>query len=67
MAKKKTLRNKFLIEGLISVLIVISPLLHYAWKYIPYGIQEIYFLGIKLDANGFEDINYESIRSIYSL
>ena len=57
MAKKKTLRNKFLIEGLISVIIVISPLLHYAWKYIPNGIQEIYFFSIKIDANGFEDIN----------
>ncbi|WP_229665639.1 hypothetical protein [Croceivirga lutea] len=35
---------------------MISPILHYAWKYIPYGEQEIKFLWIVLDANGFDDV-----------
>nr|WP_298998674.1 hypothetical protein [uncultured Allomuricauda sp.] len=57
MKDKRRIRKRLLIEGLISVLIAISPLLFYLYKYLPAGEQKIDILGIDFGPNGFEDVS----------
>lgn len=58
MNKKSILRRKFIVEGIIAIIIVLSPIIHYSWKYIPKGNQELPFLWFTFSSNGFEDVGY---------
>ncbi|KAB5491675.1 MAG: hypothetical protein DSY83_17170 [Flavobacteriia bacterium] len=57
MKDKTTIRKKLIIEGIISLLIAISPLMFYFYKYLPIDSQSWSFLGIEFTSNGFNDIS----------
>ncbi len=50
-------RKKFLIEGLVALLVAITPILFYFYKYMPSDIESWSFLGINFTANGFSDVS----------
>ena len=58
MAKKTTIRKKLVIEGILTIIIVLTPILHYSWKYIPNDLQTLNFLGIEFTSNGFENVGH---------
>ncbi|MEX0316178.1 MAG: hypothetical protein AB3N18_18505 [Allomuricauda sp.] len=58
MKDKIRIRKKFIIEGCISILIAITPLLFYFYKYLPSGNESWSFLGIEFSSNGFEDVSF---------
>ncbi|WP_435625592.1 hypothetical protein [Flagellimonas sp.] len=55
MSDKKKVHRKFIIEGILVLLIATTPLAFYFYKYLPTGTSELSLLGLKLTANGFED------------
>ncbi|AEM72119.1 hypothetical protein Murru_3098 [Allomuricauda ruestringensis DSM 13258] len=56
MKDKFTVKKKFIIEGFLSLLIAITPLMFYFYKYMP--LEETWsFLGIEFTANGFNDVS----------
>ena len=55
MSNKSTVKKRFIIEGIIAVIIVISPILSYSYKYLPPNTETLSFLGIEFDSNGFHD------------
>ncbi len=57
MKNKTRIRKKFIIEGLISLLIAISPLMFYCYKYLPVGSTTWTFLWIDFTDNAFDDIS----------
>ncbi|WP_422859829.1 hypothetical protein ACOKFD_02630 [Flagellimonas sp. S174] len=57
MEKRAVIRYKFIVEGLLALLITITPILIYSYKYIADGKQEIEFLFFTIDANGFPDVS----------
>ncbi|WP_106146657.1 hypothetical protein [Flagellimonas meridianipacifica] len=56
MSDKKKVRQKFLIEGIVTILIAITPILHYFWKYLPSDGSEMNFIGITFTNNGFPNV-----------
>ncbi|MEM9361554.1 MAG: hypothetical protein AAGA43_02915 [Bacteroidota bacterium] len=57
MGNKIKIRRKLIIEGVLSFLIAITPLLHYFWKYLPEE-EELILLGITFTKNGFVDVSH---------
>ncbi|MBS9463608.1 hypothetical protein KIM67_14410 [Flagellimonas sp. 389] len=57
MKDKTRVRKKLLIEGFISLLIAITPLLFYFYKYLPIDSKSWSFIGINFSSNGFEDVS----------
>ena len=56
MKDKIVIRKKLIIEGVLALLIAITPIMFYFYKYLP--IEESWsFLGITFSANGFNDIS----------
>nr|WP_299382034.1 hypothetical protein [Allomuricauda sp.] len=55
MKERKRIRTKLLFEGLLVLMIAVTPLIFYSYKYIPIGQQEIDLLFFTMTANGFED------------
>ena len=54
MKNKTPIRKRFVIEGLIALLIATTPLLVYSYKYIPSDAETWHFLGfIEISENGF--------------
>ena len=57
MSKKSTIKKRFIIEGAIALLIAISPLLFYSYKYLPQEATTWTFLGITITDNNFGDVS----------
>ncbi|MER3317394.1 MAG: hypothetical protein RIB79_03815 [Allomuricauda sp.] len=55
MKDKTRIRKKFIIEGVVALLIAISPIIFYGYKYLPVGAKTWTFLGIEFTDNGFDD------------
>ncbi|MEM8846930.1 MAG: hypothetical protein AAGD17_07490 [Bacteroidota bacterium] len=55
MRNKKKIRKRFVIEGLISVFIALSPVLFYSHKYLPGDTDTIDFFFFQITSNGFYD------------
>ncbi|GMN08808.1 hypothetical protein MTsPCn9_07360 [Croceitalea sp. MTPC9] len=55
MEKKYVLQRKFLIEGFMALLIALSPILYYSYKYLPIDKEVIDFYIFDVTANGFVD------------
>ncbi len=53
MKNKAPIRKRFIIEGLISLLIALTPIFFYAYKYIPAEVETWSFIGIEISENGF--------------
>lgn len=56
MKDRKQIRNKLIIEGLLALIIAITPIIFYSYKYVSDGKQEIEILFFTLTANGFSDV-----------
>ncbi len=50
------MRIRLLIEGITALLIALTPLLIYMYKYIPKGDQTWSLLGIQFGTNGYDDV-----------
>ena len=57
-ALKNKTKKKLLLEGLLALLIALSPFVIYFHKYLEPGAKEINFLFITVGSNGFEDASY---------
>nr|WP_299341786.1 hypothetical protein [Allomuricauda sp.] len=57
MSEKIRVKRKLIIEGLLTVFIAVTPILHYWWKYLPETAQ-ISFLGVEFTSNGFENVGH---------
>lgn len=56
MKDKFTVKKKFIIEGGLALLIAITPIMFYFYKYLP--LDESWgFLGITFTSNGFNDVS----------
>lgn len=55
MKERKRIRYKLILEGLMALIIAITPIIFYSHKYISDGEQEINILFFSLTANGFTD------------
>lgn len=55
MQDRKHIRKKLILEGLLSLIIAITPILFYSHKYVAVGIQEVNMIFFTLTSNGFED------------
>lgn len=55
MKERKQIRNKLILEGLLALIIAVTPILFYSHKYVTDGKQEIDILFFTLTANGFAD------------
>ena len=56
MSSKKSIRKKLILEGIFAILIAITPILFYWYKYIPVGSTSYLFFGIEFGDNGFNDV-----------
>ncbi|MEO9514006.1 MAG: hypothetical protein ABJN84_14415 [Flavobacteriaceae bacterium] len=56
MQERKQIRRKLVLEGLLSLIIAITPIIFYSHKYISDGEQEINILFFTLTSNGFTDV-----------
>ncbi len=57
MKNKTRIKKKFIIEGVIALLVAISPIIFYSYKYIP--VEDSWtFMGIEFNKNGFADVSY---------
>ncbi|MFW2377063.1 hypothetical protein [Cellulophaga baltica] len=56
--KRSTIKKKLIIEGLFALIISLSVLFFYSYKYIPRGdeLEEWSFLGLTFTKNGFNQI-----------
>ncbi|MEM7485155.1 MAG: hypothetical protein AAF348_08090 [Bacteroidota bacterium] len=55
MRSKKKARKRFLIEGLITLLIALSPVLFYSYKYMPNDTETLDFVLFQITSNRFAD------------
>ena len=55
MKTKEKIRKRFIIEGLMTLLIALSPVFFYSYKYTPQGTETLNFILFDLQANGFAD------------
>ena len=55
MRSKKKVRKKFIIEGLITLLIALSPIMFYSYKYMPSYTETLDFFFFTVKANEFVD------------
>jgi len=56
MKDKVSIKKRLIIEGFVALLIAITPILFYFYKYIPSETQSWFFLGIEFTSNGFPSI-----------
>jgi len=57
MRDKGVVKRKLIIEGLLALLIAISPIIFYSYKYIPFGDENTWtILGISFTDNGYGEI-----------
>jgi len=57
MSDKRSIRKKLVMEGVFALLIAITPILFYWYKYIPVGTESYSFLWIGFEPNGFNDVS----------
>ncbi len=57
MSEKRKIHRKLIIEGALVVIIALTPLFFYLYKYFPVNTPTITFLGITISSNGFADAN----------
>lgn len=57
MKNKTRIKRKFVIEGMIALLVAIAPIIFYYYKYIPSETTSWSFLGLKFGTNGFPDVS----------
>ena len=57
MKNKTQIKRKFIIEGVIALLVAISPIIFYYYKYIPSGVESWSILSLKFGMNGFPDVS----------
>ncbi|AWX46027.1 hypothetical protein HME9304_03059 [Flagellimonas maritima] len=57
MSDKKNIKKKFIIEGLFAILIAVTPIIFYWYKYLPADSKTWSLLAIEFGANGFDDIS----------
>ncbi len=55
MNSKQQARRKLIIEGIFAVLVALSPIFFYLYKYVPASEGEISILGINFGPNGFDE------------
>ncbi|MFD2098670.1 hypothetical protein [Flagellimonas iocasae] len=55
MRSKKKVRKRFIIEGLITLLIALSPVMFYSYKYMPNDTESLDFILFTVKANEFAD------------
>ncbi|PWL39250.1 hypothetical protein DKG77_12235 [Flagellimonas aquimarina] len=55
MKERKQIRNKLILEGILALVIAITPIVFYSYKYIPDGKEKIDLLIFSLTSNGFGD------------
>ena len=55
MHSKTKIRTRLITEGLITLVIALSPLLFYSYKYTPQDTESLKFLFIKISANEWPD------------
>lgn len=53
---KRRTRHKLIAEGLVAILVALSPLLAYMYKYIPPGLVKYSILFIEFGSNGYADV-----------
>jgi len=57
MSDTRVVKRKLIIEGLLALLIAISPIIFYSYKYIPFGDDNTWsILGINFTDNGYGEI-----------
>ncbi|CAM4417723.1 hypothetical protein [Zobellia nedashkovskayae] len=57
MREKKTVKRKLIIEGLVALLIALSPIIFYSYKYMPFdNIDSWSILGMEFTDNGYGEI-----------
>lgn len=57
MKNKAPVRKRFIIEGLLALLIATTPLLIYCYKYLPAEAESWSFIGIEFSDNGFGHVS----------
>lgn len=55
MHGKKQVRKRFVIEGLITLIVALSPVLFYSYKYMPEDTESLDFFLFEVTSNGFAD------------
>lgn len=55
MRGKRKVRKRLILEGLITLLIALSPVLFYSYKYMPDDTESLDFLFFNITSNGFAD------------
>ncbi|MGS0528271.1 hypothetical protein ACU8V7_26755 [Zobellia nedashkovskayae] len=57
MREKKTVKRKLIIEGLVALLIALSPIIFYSYKYMPFdNVDSWSILGMEFTDNGYGEI-----------
>ena len=56
MNERLRARRKLIIEGLLVVLIALSPIFFYSYKYVPITTEDVKILGITFTRNGFDEV-----------
>ncbi|MFD2606803.1 hypothetical protein ACFSSG_14960 [Euzebyella marina] len=58
MGEKKIVRRKLILEGVIALIITVSPIIFYSYKYLPFNEDETWsFLGMHFTDNGYGEIS----------
>lgn len=55
MQNRNKIRRKFILEGLVALIVAISPIAFYSYKYMPGGVDLIDLYLFEISSNGFED------------
>ncbi len=55
MRGEKKIRKRLIIEGLITLIIALSPVLFYSYKYMPTNTEALDFYLFEITSNGFAD------------
>ncbi|WP_237561725.1 hypothetical protein [Flagellimonas algicola] len=55
MRNDKNVRKRLIVEGLITLIIALSPVLFYSYKYLPNDTDSLDFLFFEITSNGFAD------------
>lgn len=55
--QKVKIRKKLILEGVISVIIVITPIITYLYKYVPSGKMGLDLLFFDVGSHGFDDVS----------
>ncbi|WP_431123562.1 hypothetical protein [Flagellimonas flava] len=55
MVERKRIKSKLFFEGILALIIALTPIIFYSYKYVPIGQQEINGGIFTLSSNGFED------------